>query len=124
MRKKLYWSFHWAIRGIWTVWKSELSFKIQTIVGLLVLCAMIFFGFTYEEFCFVLLAMVLVLGAEMLNTIVEDVLDIIEPRVKVEVGRVKDIAAGVVLLLSCFAVAIGILTLLHHFQLPNPLWIW
>ncbi len=120
MHRRFIQSVKCALAGIRSAWVHELSFRIQAAAGVLVCIAMVLFGFSYAEFCFVLLAMVLVLGAEMLNTIAEEVLDVIEPRVNVHVGHVKDLAAGVVLLLSCFAAAIGFLTLIHHFQIPNP----
>jgi len=44
----------------------------------------------------------------------------VEPHYSVHVGRLKDVTAGVVLLLSLFALVIGALTVIHHYTFVFP----
>jgi len=104
-----------AYRGIVFVWQRERNFRIEIACGLLVIFASILFGFTYMEVVSILVSVAVVLGAELFNTVVEELLDVVEPHYSVHVGRLKDITAGVVLLLSLFAIFIGVLTVIHHY---------
>ncbi|MDD5040989.1 MAG: diacylglycerol kinase family protein [Candidatus Peribacteraceae bacterium] len=104
-----------ALRGISFVWQRERNFRILFLVGILVIASVIALGFTYMEVVSILVSVSVVLGAELFNTVVEELLDVVEPHYSVHVGRIKDVTAGVVLLLSLFAGLIGIATVIHHY---------
>jgi diacylglycerol kinase len=53
--------------------------------------------------------MALVLGAEMINTSLENIVDIISPEHHPLAGRAKDIAAGAVLLTAILAATVGLI---------------
>jgi diacylglycerol kinase len=108
-----------AVHGIRLVWKDEANFRIQTFCALLILILLFAFQFSYAESAVVLFAVMSVLGAEMFNTLIEDLLNIIEPKHHTSVGKMKDMMAGIVLLFSVGAAVIGLLVFLHHF---SPLW--
>jgi diacylglycerol kinase len=116
MQRRFLVSLSHALRGIGYVWKEEINFRIQTAAGIAVLLALIAFRFTYSEAAIIIFAMMLVLGGEMFNTLVEDLLDVIQPEHHRSVGRMKDMMAGVVLLLSIGAALVGLLVFLHHFE--------
>ena len=103
------------MRGIRIVWSGERNFRAQAIIGFLTIVGAYVLDFSYEEVAVMLLCVGMVLSGEMLNTVLEEVLDVIAPHYSEHVGRVKDIAAGVVLLFSSFAFLIGLVTILHHF---------
>lgn len=105
-----------AWRGVRFVWQRERNFRIQCLIGLLTILAAIGLGFTFLEVVLILMAISVVLGAELFNTVIEEILDVVEPHYSVHVGRLKDVTAGVVLLLSFFAATIGVLTVVHHFS--------
>ena len=115
MIRKFFRSLGHALRGLKYVWREEHTFRIQSACALCVVVAMIAFRFTYIEITFLLLAIMMVLAGEVFNTLLEDILNIIEPRHHAIVGRLKDMMAGVVLVLSCGALAVGIVVALHHF---------
>ncbi|MDD5103304.1 MAG: diacylglycerol kinase family protein [Candidatus Peribacteraceae bacterium] len=104
-----------ACRGIRFVWQRQRNFRIEVIIGIFVMTATMLLGFTYMEVVSILVAVSVVVGAELFNSIVEELLDTVEPHYSVHVGRLKDVTAGVVLLLSLFALTIGILTVIHHY---------
>lgn len=105
-----------AMHGVRQVWQQEPNFKIQSAFAVIILFLLYYFGFSYSESAIIVFSMMLVLGAEMFNTLVEDLLDIIEPQHHASVGRMKDMMAGVVLLMSCGSVVVGVLVVLHHFR--------
>ncbi|MDD4761987.1 MAG: diacylglycerol kinase [Candidatus Pacebacteria bacterium] len=109
-----------AVRGIRFVWQRQRNFRIEIIIGILVILATIVLDFTYMEVVSVLVSVSVVLGAELFNSVIEEILDTVEPHYSVHVGRLKDITAGIVLLLSLFAVVIGILTVVHHYTYVLP----
>lgn len=105
-----------ALHGVRTVWKEEPNFRLQSVTAVAVLAFLAYFRFTYSESAIIVFSMMLVLGAEMFNTLVEDLLDVIEPEHHASVGKMKDMMAGVVLLMSCGAVLVGVLVAAHHFR--------
>jgi diacylglycerol kinase len=104
-----------ALRGVVFVWQRQRNFRIEVVIGTLVMILAILLGFTYMEVVSILVSVSVVLGAELFNSIIEELLDTVEPHSSVHVGRLKDVTAGVVLLLSLFAIVIGILTVIHHY---------
>ncbi len=106
-----------AVRGIRFVWQRQRNFRIEFVIGTLVVILTILLQFTYMEVVSILVAVSVVLGAELFNSVIEEILDTVEPHYSVHVGRLKDITAGIVLLLSLFAVVIGVLTVIHHYTL-------
>lgn len=103
-----------AWRGILLVWKGERNFRIEVTCGALILIAAIILGFTYAENVVLILAIAAVLTGEIVNTIIEELLDVIAPEYSEHVRHLKDVTAGAVLLLSLFAAIAGILTVIHH----------
>jgi diacylglycerol kinase len=57
----------------------------------------------------------MVIGMEMINTSVESLVDLVSLERKPQAGRIKDIAAGAVLLVSAVAVVVGILVFKKYF---------
>jgi len=58
--------------------------------------------------------MMAVWTAEALNTAIELVVDLASPDVHPLAGRVKDVAAGAVLIAACGALVVGILVFAPH----------
>lgn len=104
-----------ALRGLQFVWSRERNFRIECLMAVGILAVAVLSGFSYAEVMALVVASAVVLVSELLNTIVEELLDVVEPHFTVHVGRLKDVTAGTVLLLSLFAVIIGSLTVIHHF---------
>jgi len=101
-------SFVYAFSGLRYVFREEENFYIQTILGGLVVGAGIIFEITQVQWLFLILAIGLVLGSEILNTILEDVCNEIHPDHHPMIGKIKDMMAAFVLLNSIIALAIGL----------------
>jgi diacylglycerol kinase len=115
MVRKFHASLRNAVKGMVFTWKQERNFRIESGIGLFVIVAALLLRFSYPELCVIIVAVAAVLAAELLNTIVEELLDVLEPRYSESIGHLKDVTAGLVLLLSLFSAAVGALTVLHHF---------
>jgi diacylglycerol kinase len=115
MSKKFLKSFAYAFEGLKIVWIEEQNFRIQTVISVVVLLVAYFFSFSYIEFVVIIIAISLVLLAEVLNTAIEDVCNTIESGHNLEIKKIKDIIAAGVLVCATASLAIGIFTIGHHF---------
>lgn len=114
---KVYRSFFHALRGIKTVWQEEHNFKIHSIITLVLIYIMVHFDFSFIESSYLILSIIMVLGAEIVNTAIEDLCNKIEPNYDRTIGKVKDVLAAFVLLTAVGASIIGVMVFYHHFGL-------
>lgn len=102
--------FAWT--GIRTAWKTERSFKTQTVFATALVFVLLLLRLPAIWWALCLIMAALVLAAELFNTALEKLIDHLHPEIHPAIRMVKDYAAGAVLLLSCAALVIGITTLL------------
>lgn len=113
--KKLIKSFGWAMNGLRTVWREELSFRIELVVGLILVVGAGVLRFSIIEWIILLACIGAVLSAEIINTAIEDLCDRVEPSFDPVIGKIKDTMAGLVLFVVVITSSIGILLLVNHF---------
>ena len=112
-----------AGQGIVYVFRHEQNFRIQVFISLVVLIFVWLFDLTKEEMIVIFLLILLVLILELLNSAVEKLSDVLKPRLSLQIGVVKDIMAGMVLLSSVGAVVIGIIIFWPHlFEFVERIW--
>lgn len=109
-------SFVYAFRGLKTVWREERNFRLGTAISVSIIALIYFFRFSYIESAIVIIAAILVLGAEILNTAIEDLCNKVEPNQNGAIGKIKDIMAAFVLMASIGAVFLVAIVFLHHFS--------
>jgi len=102
-------SLSYAWEGLVYVYSNERNMRIHVLMGSIVISACFVCGMGRVEFFMVVLAILGVLTAEILNTLIESLVDLLEPEFNPIAKRVKDIAAAGVLLTAGFSVVIGIL---------------
>lgn len=107
-------SFHYAARGIARVAKEEPNFRTQLWAAAAVVVLMFLLKLSAAEKALLLLAAGFVLVLELANSIIERVVDLLQPRVHHYVEEVKDIMAGAVLVASVGAVLIGLIIFVPH----------
>jgi diacylglycerol kinase len=108
MNKRLK-SFAYAWKGIREAMSSEMNMKIHLAVCIGVTVCGFLFRITLYEWLACLCCFGLVFSAEMFNTAIEDIVDMISPEKRTSAGRVKDIAAGAVLVAAIFSAVVGTL---------------
>jgi diacylglycerol kinase (ATP) len=101
--------FIFAGKGIRTAFISERNLKIQTCFVVLVILSGWVLHISIIEWLICFLCFGLVIGAELMNTSVEKLVDLVSPQFHPLAEKVKDIAAGAVLFNSVIAAIIGLI---------------
>jgi len=107
--KKQLRSFKYAWRGICACVGKEQNLDFHLLVMVLVIIAGFAFGITRMEWIAVILCFGMVIGAELFNSAVERLTDLAHPDFHPLAGKVKDIAAGAVLVTAIAAAAVGVI---------------
>lgn len=107
--KKLLKSFLYALNGIGVAFRDQRNLKVQATIALLTIGAGFYFNITPMEWCLILLSIGLVMGLEMVNSAIEDVVNLVTKERSSLAGKVKDMAAGAVLIFSAIAVVVGVI---------------
>jgi diacylglycerol kinase (ATP) len=103
-------TFKNSFKGIRLVLKSERNIRIHFAIALLVMALGVILKLNASGFSLLLIAIALVIIAEMVNSAIEFTLDaIFHNRYSKLVGMAKDIAAGAVMIATFISIAIGIL---------------
>lgn len=107
-------SLNCAIEGILWAAKSERHVRYHFFAALAVVFLALFFKINALEFFLLVLAAVLVIFAELMNTAIEAVVDLVTDDYHELAKRAKDVSAGAVLVTSVGAVILGYLVLSGH----------
>ncbi len=111
MRKFLQ-SLKYTIAGLLSATKSERNLKIHLIFSLLVVTAGWLLHISILEWMIVGICIGGVISLEILNTAIEQLVDVVSKEKKPELGRIKDIAGAAVLVGAITAAIVGILIFL------------
>lgn len=98
-----------AVRGLRYVIKNERNFRIELLIAIVVFTAAVILKIKNWELVVITFLITWVLVTELMNTVVERVVDILEPRVHPFARLIKDIMAGVVLISSLMSILVGFL---------------
>lgn len=116
MNNGVHHSFQFAISGIIQALRDNRNLKIHVLIGILVFVLSFILGLAKIEKIIIMLMVMLVISAEMINTSIEEMIDLITNEHRQEAKKAKDVAAGMVLVISLFAVVVGI-TILYPYIL-------
>ena len=103
--------FVFAGRGIALAWRGELNFKVMLFLAAVAVGLGWYRGLDAMEWALIVFCLGLVLSLEIMNTAIEHLVDILSPDHDVRYGRIKDLAAGAVLVASVAAGLVGLLVL-------------
>ena len=96
-----------AVDGIICAFKTERNLRIDYVIGLFVLLFSLFFDFSKTEFACLCLTIGFVIFAEMINSTVEYVVDLVTDKYDERAKAAKDIAAGGVFVAALVAVIVA-----------------
>lgn len=113
--RKLIRSFSHAVRGFKCVFREQ-NFRIQVAFAIIVIFFILFFGLKIWEATVLVMMIVLVLVLEIINSIFERIVDILEPRVHPYAKTIKDMMAAAVLVASLGAVFVGAVIFWSYFN--------
>jgi diacylglycerol kinase len=119
--KKFIRGFGYALNGIWHASVTQLNFRVHLVAAIVTLYAGYALNISTSEWLWIILSIAMVLIAELFNTALEFLTDLVSPEYNKKAGLVKDMSAGAVLITAICALVIGLiifvpklLVLIHH----------
>src|SRR5258708_1386450 len=102
-------SVGFAWRGIRKAFSEQRNLKFHFSAAFAVVAAGFYFEIAAEEWMVLVLIIGFVVALELLNTAMEELVNVVSPEHQSKAGKIKDIAAGAVLIAAITAVIIGFL---------------
>lgn len=107
-------SFQYAFAGVYFTIVHNQNMRVHITAALVAILLSIFFKITPFEMGILGVMIVLVISAEMINTAVEQMVDLITKEHRQEAKIAKDVAAGMVLVTAVGSIIVGILIFVPH----------
>lgn len=101
-------SFYYAFEGIFRAVRRECHLRFHIMIAVLISIFAYFYGISRFEWAVLLLSISSVIGAELINTAVEQAVDTATTEIKPSAKFAKDVSAGAVLVFAVFAVLTGV----------------
>lgn len=100
-------SFGYAFGGLVFALATQMNFRIHLIAALAVIGLGFYWGVSADDWRWLVVAIALVLAAELMNTAFEHLCNVVQPELHASVKAAKDVAAGAVLVTAIAAAIIG-----------------
>lgn len=107
-------SFSYAFKGLVFSLKQR-NMKVIFTCAILTVLAALFLKVNSNDWCILLICIGVVISLEMMNSAIEGVVDLISPEQNEKAGRIKDMAAGAVLVTAFISLIIGVIILGKYF---------
>ncbi|WP_222619661.1 MULTISPECIES: diacylglycerol kinase family protein [Pontibacter] len=114
--KKRYNSFKFAIKGINSAVRSEPHMRLHILAAIGVILLGIIFRVTKVEWCLLAGSIGLVITAEIFNTSIETLTNLVSPQHNPLAGKTKDLAAAAVLVAAITAAIVGLIIFVPYVQ--------
>jgi len=92
-------AFRWSMKGLSAGWRHEASFRLEAMLAIVLVPVGLWLGHGTLEKIALVLPVFLVLAAELLNSAIEAVVDLVSPDFNELAGRAKDLGSAAVFLL-------------------------
>lgn len=109
-------SFKYAFEGVVYAVGHNQNLRIHFFAAILVILASIFFRVNPFEMGILGVMILLVISSEMINTAIEQMVDLIINEHRREAKIAKDVAAGMVLITVIGSVIVGVLIFIPHIK--------
>lgn len=110
--KKQFRSFGYAFRGIYRTLATQAHLQFHAFATFLVVLMAWYLRVSAHEWCILVLTIAVIWSAEITNTAIEHLTDLVSPNYHPLAERAKDAAAGAVLALSIGAVVVAAIVFL------------
>ncbi|MFA6127648.1 MAG: diacylglycerol kinase family protein [Bacteroidales bacterium] len=110
-------SFKHASRGLAFLFREEHNSWIHLAIAVILIPVCILLHLSLQEWCLIVLCIGIVFALELINSAIERLADQVSPGHDKNIGIIKDMAAGAVLIGSIAAAATGLIILLPKFFL-------
>lgn len=115
-------SFGFAIQGFRTAWRGERNIKVMVGLAVFAFILSALLGLSIEAWGIVILSIGVTIAAELINTAIETVVDLVSPEYHPLAGKAKDISAAAVWVLSVAVGLLGIVIFGYYALLRLGLW--
>lgn len=105
-------SFRFAFEGLKQAFVQEPNMRFHILMGIVAIAAGVYFKLSPVEWCILVLTITSVLVLELLNTTIEELVDLASPSIHPKAKIAKDVAAAAVLTTSVAAVVVGLILFL------------
>lgn len=102
-------SFSYAGTGIKDALKGEPNLRIHLMIGTIAIVLAFVLRFNTIEWAILFLTELFVLSMELINTVLEEIVDIVSPEKQEKARIAKDVSAAFVLLSAIAAAVVGLL---------------
>jgi len=110
-------SFKYAFKGLLSLIKKEQNFRLHVLASAAVIFLGIYFEIKLWQWALIVLAIAGIFILEMLNTVLERMIDMFQPRIHQYVEEIKDIMSAVVLVAALASLAVALIIFLPYFIL-------
>jgi undecaprenol kinase len=110
--KKTLRSFRYASHGFTHIWRQHQNIRFHIVMGGVAIALSYLLDISYLEYLFVLITIFFVIIAEMMNTAIEEMTNLITTEHRKEAKIAKDVAAAAVFLSAAFSVIVGLIIFL------------
>jgi diacylglycerol kinase (ATP) len=97
--RQLWNAFQWSMKGLRAGWQHEASFRLEACLAIVLVPLGLWLGHGALEKLALIVAPMLVLSAELLNSAIEAVVDKVSPEFHELAGRAKDMGSAAVFVL-------------------------
>ena len=101
-------SLKFALEGIIEAFRHNINFRRQVLVGVSVMLVGFVLGLAMAEWVALVIVIGLVLMAELINTALEEVVNLVTREHRQEAKIAKDVSAGMVLLAAVISMVVGL----------------
>lgn len=112
--KRHHLSFHNAWQGIRWVIHEHPNFRVDLVISAFALVLAYILGITRVENIIIVFTILLGLTAEMINTAIESITDLVTLEWRNEAKIAKDVSAGMMLIVASGAILIGVMIFLPY----------
>lgn len=108
-------SFGFAIKGVKVLLKTQPHARFHLLATIFVVALGLYLSISATSWSLLILAIGAVWAAEAVNTAIEYLVDLVHPQWHEDAGRIKDLAASAVLLISIASALVGVLVFASYF---------
>ena len=101
-------SFSYAIQGLKKALTEEPNFRIHVVLGTIACISAAVLRFSALEWLILTVTIFFVLVLELINTTLENIVDLVSPEITGEAKVAKDVAASAVFLSAVFSILVGL----------------
>ncbi|MGL5540246.1 MAG: diacylglycerol kinase family protein [Erysipelotrichaceae bacterium] len=101
--------FGYAFEGLWVALKRDFSVRLQFGIGIATLFVAWYLEFTVMQLAIVLILIFNVIVIELLNSALEQLVNLVSPQYSPHAKVIKDLGAAAVLMASLLALIIGLM---------------